>query len=148
MTTRTLSAPTAGSPPMAVPVAIIVWAVIPIAAIAAHRKGGYLDKPTFPVVKFTLPVLAVSGPDAQVFLRADGGIAAHGLIVDGHAVVHPSAANQVPNDIGDVVVLGPGAVLGANDLPAVVLGARWGAREGNRCGDASRRKDKNCIASG
>src|SRR6516162_356746 len=133
---------------IAIPVAIIGWAVIPIAAIAAHDKGARFDKPAFSVVKFALLVPAVSGPNAQVFIRADGGITAHGLIVDGNATIHAAAAKKILHDIGDVVVLSPCAVLGANDLPTVILGARWGAREGHRRGNESRRKNKNCIASG
>ena len=131
-------------------VAVIGWAIVPIGAalFAHHVEHARLDEAAFSIVKFALLLPAVSGPDAQMLVGADSRIAAHGLVVDRDAAIHATAADEILQDIGDVVVLGPGAVLGANDLPAVVLGARWGAREGNRCGDASRRKDKNCIASG
>src|SRR5438270_5363519 len=107
-----------------IPITIAVTdrAVVPIVAVAAHSKHGSIHKATFFIFEFPLFVLAVSGPDAQMLLGADGGIAAHGLIVDGHAAVDAAAADEVFHDAGDIVVLGSRAVLGAHDRPAVILG--------------------------
>ena len=79
---------------------------------------------------------------------ANGGIAAHGLVVDRDSAIYATAAEEVIHDACDVIVLVFGAVLGADDLPVVTLRPRRHAEKSDSRGDKKRRKDKKRITSG
>src|SRR5713101_5658367 len=83
-----------------------------------------------------------------MLVRTGGRIATHGLVIHGNAAIHSAAADEIFKNVSDIIVLVFRAVLRANDRPAVVLCARWGAEKSDTCGHKKRRNYEDRIASG
>ena len=112
--------------------AVIGWAIVPIIAASVPHEHARFDKAAFSEIELALLISPVSGKDTQTLVGADGGIAAHGLVVHCDAAIDTAAADEVFENIGDVVALVSCAVVGANNLPAVILSGRAGAQKGDR----------------
>src|SRR5262249_8673322 len=132
---------------IAVAVTVATLAVAPVVA-GEHVEGADIDEAAFFEIEFALFVSAVSGPDAQVLVSANGRIAARGLIVHGDAAVDATATDEIFHDICHIIVLSSAAVLGAHDLPAIVLSAGWRAEKSDPRGHEKRRNNKNRVACG
>src|SRR6267142_1824288 len=101
---------------------LISVAIAMTGTTAAEIKHAHIHEAAFVEGEFAFFVLSVPGEDAQRFISPRGGIPTHGLVVHCDSAVYPTASYQILEDIGDVVALIPGAIIGAQDLPAFFLG--------------------------
>src|ERR1700756_2564224 len=91
---------------------------ISAALIAEH---GSADKTAFVEVKLPLFSVEVAGEHAERLVFSDGGIASHGVVVDGHAAIHAAAGKKIAEEIGHIGSLLSPAVVSAKHLPGVFL---------------------------
>jgi len=91
---------------------------IPAALVAEH---GSVDKTAFVEVKLPLFSVKIAGEYAERLVFSDGGIASHGLVVDGHAAIHAAAGKKIAEEIGHIGSLLSPAIVSTKHLPGVLL---------------------------
>ncbi len=89
--------------------------IVPI--IAGDGKKACFDRATLLDIELAFFVSAVFCENAESFVSSDGGVAAHGLIVDSHAAIHTTTGHQVAKYGGDVRSHGLESVVSALDEP-------------------------------
>jgi hypothetical protein len=102
-------------------IAGVARAVIPI--VAWNEEQASVKERVFPEIKLALLAPAVAGKDVESLVAANGGITAHGLVVDGNSAVDAAASDQVAQNVGYIGACVAESVSGTHDLPAFVLGA-------------------------
>jgi hypothetical protein len=102
-------------------------AIVPI--FAPHNKQTGVDRAAFVDIELALLVSPISREDTQRLVSADRRVTTHGLIVYGHAAIHPAARNQVAHDVSDIGTLAFEAVVGSHDLPAFILSSHTRGEE-------------------
>jgi hypothetical protein len=102
-------------------------AVIPIVAWNEEQVG--VKEKAFPEIKLALFPALVAGEDVESLVAANGGITAHGLVVDGNSAVCAAASDQVAQNVGYIGLYIAEAVSGTHDLPAFVLGGNSRVKE-------------------
>lgn len=105
--------------------------IIPI--IAGDGKKACFDRATLSDIELAFFVSAVFRENAERFVSSDGGIAAHGLIVDSDAAIHATTGDEVAKYAGDVCACGLESVVSTHDEPDVVLSADTTCEEGETC---------------
>src|SRR5580704_8104605 len=103
--------------------------IIPI--IAGDGKKACFDRATFSDIELAFFVSAVFRENAERFVSSDGGIAAHGLIVDSDPAIHATPGHEVAKYAGDVCACGLESVVSTHDEPDVVLSADTTGEEGD-----------------
>ena len=105
--------------------------IIPI--IAGDGEKACFDRTTLSDIELAFFVSAVFRENAERFVSSDGGIAAHGLIVDSDAAIHTTTGHEVAKYAGDVCACGLESVVSTHDEPDVVLSADTTCEEGETC---------------
>src|SRR5712691_3109842 len=130
-------------PVLLVPAAVVRGTVVPV--VAANIKQAHFDEAAFVKVEFALFASLVSCEDAQGLVFSNGGIAAHRLVVHRDSAVHSAPSDQVFENVGDIVALGPETIIRAHDLPALILGTHSCAENCDGNGENDHRDHKHSI---
>jgi hypothetical protein len=101
--------------------------IIPI--LAGDGKKARFDGTALPDIELAFFVSAVFSENAESLVSSDGGVAAHGLIVDSDAAIHTTPSHQVAKYAGDVSAYGLESVVSPLNEPDVVLSADTSGEE-------------------
>jgi hypothetical protein len=102
-------------------------AIFPI--VMPNFKQLHVNEAAFSKVKLARLIPSVPRKNPQSFVPADSGVSTHSLIVDDNPAVHPTARDQIPQNVGYVGPLRPESVVGSLNLPAFILCRDGGAED-------------------
>jgi hypothetical protein len=103
--------------PVFFPSGSIVKLIVSNRFLAVHREHAHVYGCALAVQKFAFLILLISRNNSQRFVARYRRISAHGLVVYPHSSIDAAAPNQISDQIGDICLAIPPAVLRPHDLP-------------------------------